>query len=219
MAGVKVPPFNADMEFRAMPIPEKHIKYYEKDLLEHALDNVAAGDDPLSPANRNKVATAAQVQMGIDLYRMAAKGMSEDQLLGEGHNSAVLGFHLEQAYGPRPPRCHAHALVAGKHRYAAELRLLMAILKIRIDNVDNGCWLPENTAATPHPSFPGAPPHSRIHRYNYFFWIFSRLGNLDDEGLFRTNLKVISDILQQGHMPHYVLLPKGVGLPTNGIRF
>ncbi len=196
-----------------MPIPEKQTQYYEKNLLDRVIDNVASEDNPLTASNLNKVGVAAQIQMGIDRYRMAAKGMTEEQLMDEGHNSALLGFHLEQAWGTRPPRCHAHALIAGKHTYAAELRLQMAIFKIRIDDVDNGCWLPENTAATPHPAFPSAPPHSRIHRYNYFFWLFSRLGSLEEVGLFRVNLRVVGNMLQQGKLPSYVMLPKGIGLP------
>ena len=198
-----------------MPIPEKHTQYYEKDLLDRVLDNVISNSDPLSASNLNKVATAAQIQMGIDRYRMEAKGMSVDEILSENHNSTLLGLHLEQAFGVRPQRCHAHALVAGKHRNAARLRVIMATLKIRIDDVDNGCWLPENTAATPHPAFPSAPPHSRIHRSNYYFWILSRLGGIRIEALFRTNLKVISGLLQQGKMPNYVMMPKGMGLTSN----
>lgn len=139
--------------------------------------------------------------------------MSEEDLLTEGHNSALLGFHLEQSGSARPPRCHAHAIVAGKHPQAAQLRVIMAVVKIRIDDSDNGCWLPENTDATPHPSFPSAPPHSRIHRSNYFFWLFSRLGSLRNESLFRTNLQTVVNLLQQGKLPSYVMHPKGVGLP------
>lgn len=195
-----------------MPIPERNLPYYEKDLLDRVIDQVAKTDEPLNAANFNKVAIAAQIQAGIDRYRLAATNMNVDQILSEQHNSRLLGFHLEQVYGVRPPRCHAHALVAGKHHNAARLRLIMATLKIRIDDVDNGCWLPENTAATPHPAFPSAPPHSRIHRSNYFFWLFSRQGSIRNENLFRTNLNIVSGLLQQGKMPNYVMLPKGVGL-------
>ena len=142
--------------------------------------------------------------------------MNSRALREEEHNSATLGRHLEEKFGPRPPRCHAHAIVAGKHPLAAPLRLMMSRLSIRIDDVDNGCWLPENTAATPHPSFPKAPPHSRIHRYNYYFWIRTRLSTITKENNFRNNLKFIAQMLYTGDIPDYLLLPKGVSLPNQG---
>jgi hypothetical protein len=67
-----------------MPIPEKQTQYYEKNLLDHVIDNVASEENPLTASNLNRVGVAAQIQMGIDRYRMAAKGMTEDQLLEEG---------------------------------------------------------------------------------------------------------------------------------------
>lgn len=199
-----------------MPIPEKTTLYHEKNLLDRVIDNAAAQDKPLSISNLNKVSVAAQIQQGIDKYRLKAQAMTEDELKTETHNSMLLGWHLEQTGKKRPPKCHAHAIVAGNHANAARLRLMMAILKIRIDDSDNGCWLPENTAATPHPAFPSAPPHSRIHRYNYYFWLLSRLGGLRQEQLFRTNLQIVADLLQQGKLPSYVMQPKGFGLPNGG---
>ncbi len=199
-----------------MPIPEKVTLYHEKNLLDRVIDNVASQENALSASDLNRVSVAAQIQQGIDNYRLKAQSMTEDELTSEAHNSSLLGWHLEQSGKKRPPRCHAHAIVAGKHANAARLRLIMAVLKIRIDDTDNGCWLPENTAATPHPAFPSAPPHSRIHRYNYFSWLVSRLGSLRNEGLFRTNLQIIADLLQQGKLPPHVMQPKGVSAPKNG---
>lgn len=199
-----------------MPIPEKISLYHEKNLLDRVIDNMSSQNNALSSSNLNKVLVAAQIQQGIDNYRHNARNMTEDELLAETHNSALLGWHLEQAGKKRPPKCHAHAIIAGKHPNAARLRLIMAVLKIRIDDSDNGCWLPENSAATPHPAFPSAPPHSRIHRYNYYSWLVSRLGGIRNEGLFRTNLQIIADLLQQGTQPKYVMLPKGAGQLKNG---
>jgi len=196
-----------------MPVPEKITLYHEKDLLDRVIDNVANQDKALSASDFNKVTVAAQVQAGIDKYRAQAKQLSAQALQDEQHNSTRLASHLEQSGFKRPPRCHAHAIVAGKHKYAADLRLLMAKLKIRIDDSDNGCWLPENTAATPHPAFPKAPPHSRTHRSNYYFWINSHLISLSKENIFRARLNLLSRQLQQGGYPNYLLLPKGAGLP------
>jgi hypothetical protein len=194
-----------------MPIPERPTHYYEKNLLDHAIDNIAAQKTPLSISDFNRVTVAAQVQEGIDKYRAQAASLSTQTLYEEEHNSARLAAHLEQTGKRKPPCCHAHAIVAGKHKYAANLRLLMAKLKVRIDDADNGCWLPENTAATPHPAFPSAPPHSRIHRFNYYFWINSHLISIQKENSFRARLQLIAKQLQQGALPSYVMLPKGAG--------
>jgi hypothetical protein len=191
-----------------MPTPEKPTLYAEMNLLDKVIDNVLSQNKEITQSDINRVTVAAQVQTGIDKYRAETKGMTSDALLAEEHNSTRLGWHLQEQYGSRPPRCHAHAIVAGKHHLSAPLRLIMAKLRIRIDDTDNGCWLPENTAATPHPAFPSAPPHSRIHRHKYYFWVDSRLSSIRNEGLFRTNLNLIAKMLTTGTFPSSVLLPK-----------
>ncbi|MES2824956.1 MAG: AHH domain-containing protein [Pseudomonadota bacterium] len=195
-----------------MPIPEKITLYHEKSLLDRTIDNVAAQEAPLSTSDFNKLGVAAQIQEGIDRYRAQAADLSSQALNEEDHKPARLAAHLEQAGKIRPQRCHPHAIVAGKHKYAAMVRVFMSRLKIRIDDSDNGMWLPENTAATPHPAFPSAPPHSRIHRYNYYFWVHSHLSELPGENVFRARLQLISRQLHQGSFPSYVMLPKGIGL-------
>lgn len=186
-----------------------------KNLLDKTIEDVLRSNNPLSEINLNRVSIVAQVQDRLEAYRNKSNRMSESELRAEEHSSAKLGQHLEWDGKTRPSRCHAHALVAGRHKYAAQLRIIMAVLKIRIDDPDNGCWLPENTAATPHPAFPSAPPHSRIHRYNYFFWLFSRLSRVRNEPNFRTSLQIIGKLLQNGEIPDYVMLPKLVGVPSN----
>ena len=197
-----------------MPIPEAQPKYYELNVVDRTIANIVDKlDSEISPSELNRVSVAASVQSGIEKYRSDATDMSLLALSTEEHKSERLGLHLVEKFGARPARCHAHAIVAGKHQYAAQLRLIMAALKIRIDDVDNGCWLPENSAATPHPAMPAAPPHSRIHRYNYYFWLRSRLGSLTKADMFRTGLKIIAKSLYTGKMPDYVMLKKGAGLP------
>jgi len=196
-----------------MPIPEKVTLYHEKNLLDRVIDNVAGQEQPLSDSDLNRVTVAAQIQAGIDRYRAQASTLSNQSLFEEEHNSSRLGMHLVESGHPRPSKCHAHAVVAGKHQYAARLRLFMSRLKIRIDDSDNGCWLPENIAATPHPAFPKALPHSRVHRFNYYFWIHSWLIAFSNERDFRNGLQLIARRLQYGGVPPYVMLPKGVGLP------
>ncbi len=157
-----------------MALPYHPPKEIEKDPLDRTLErilNKLDQEEPIKQSDINQIIVAAQGQDGIARHREQARNMSTRALREEEHNSAFLGRYLEAKFGPRPERCHAHAIVGGSHKLSAALRFIMAKLQIRIDDVDNGCWLPENTAATPHPAFPKAPSHSRIHRYNYFFWI------------------------------------------------
>jgi len=199
---------------------EPTLKYHEKNNLDRIIDQISSQEKDPSFSDLHRVVVASQVQAGIDKYLSAetAKSMTTQELRDEEHNSARLGLHLESIGKTRPSKCHAHAIVAGKHHNASIIRALMARLKIRIDDPDNGCWLPENTAATPHPNFPAAVPHSRIHRYNYYFWLRHRLGSIRKNDMFRVDLQLIAQHLQERTMPDYVMLKKGEGLP-NGGRF
>lgn len=188
---------------------------HEKSLLDRAIDGFVANDGKPTAGDINNVVVAAQVQYGIDRYRAEAANLSFDELQQEQHSSLRLARHLTESGKPRPANCHAHAIVAGKHHNAAVIRALMARHGIRIDDVDNGCWLPENTAATPHPAFPRAIPHSRIHRYNYYFWIRSRLERILKPDLFRVDLQLIAKHLQEHTCPEYVMLKKGQNLPSS----
>lgn len=97
-----------------MPIPDKLLKYYEKTLLDHAIDQYASGKvDDL-----NYVATQGAIQSGLDRYRakIAAKGSS--WIERERHYPARLARHLEQSGSPRPYNCSPHAIVSGGHAKA-----------------------------------------------------------------------------------------------------
>lgn len=197
-----------------MTIPQAQTKYYEKDLTSRTIDNVLNTlEGELNGSDFNKVTCAASIQSGIEQYRMSCSDKTDIALRSEEHRSDRLGVHLEEKFGTRPARCHAHAIVAGKHELAAPIRLRMAKLGIGIDDVDNGCWLPESTAATPHPQMPKAPPHSRIHRYNYYFWLNNRFSSVNKEDVFRFKLKGTALDLYKAEFPSFVMLKKGQGLP------
>ncbi len=192
-----------------MPLPELPKPHYLKDSLDLVIENTIQKDGELNQSAINRVIVAAQIREGIERYRRGVASMTTKELLLEEHCSTRLGRHLVERFGVRPTKCHAHAIVAGKHPDAVPARVLMAKFKIGIDDTDNGCWLPENTAATPHPAFPKAPPHSRIHRAAYFQWIRTRLGSMRMEKLFRVQLNVIGRMLQNGEFPKHIMLPKG----------
>jgi len=179
----------------------------------YSIDTFAKLENP-TESDLAYVATIASVQAGIDQYRAAATNMSSDQLEDEKHDSDRLSRYLMAVSGcKRPARCHAHAIISGGHKEAAKLRAVLAWLKLRIDDPDNGCWLPENTAATPHPLFKNAVPHSRIHRYNYYKWLQSiiTLQNMKTQDRLRTALRLVGRQLQARTFPPDVMLPKGKG--------
>ena len=197
-----------------MPVPKPVVKYVDKTPVERMADSIAKTlENEVKQSQLNQISVAAQVYDGIEKYRSGASSMTYDQLESEPHVSSRLRMHLIEKFGFEPRNCHAHAMVAGRHPLAATLRSRMALLQIRIDDVDNGCWLAENTAATPHPQFPKAPPHSRIHRYNYYWWLSSRLALVEEEKAFRNRIKLIISQLITGNFPDYVMMPKGVDLP------
>lgn len=201
-----------------MALPRVPKKYADKDKVERVIDQFATLESP-SQGDLNYVKVIAQVERGLDKYRAAAMNMSVDELEDEKHQSDLLAHFMGASGNPRPhSKCHAHAVISGAHKYAAELRAILAWLRMRIDDPDNGCWLPENTAAKPHmPAYlQSAVPHSRIHRYNYYFW----LGTLIDPAItstqdkLRQTLKMVAMRLQSGSQPDYVMKKKGVGTPA-----
>jgi len=191
--------------------------YALKDKTERIIDQFALLKKP-TQADLNRVKVEAQVQFGIEKYRAGAADMEETELIAEKHDSARLSRHMEEACDPRPNNyCHAHAIVAGKHPEAVKLRAVLAWQKMRIDDAHNGCWLPRNTAAKAHmpARLRNAVPHSRIHRFNYYFWLNTRI-TLASTPTFDALVHVLGLIegaLQNSAFPSYVMKRKGAGLP------
>ena len=160
----------------------------------------------------------AQIETKLDEYRNKAQDMSRQELRIEEHQSARLAYHLALIGDEKPHNaCHAHAIVSGAHKRAASMRALLAYHKVRIDDAFNGCWLPENTKAKPYmpERLRNAVPHSRIHRFNYYFWLRQILNpqkakTPDDV---KYTLKTVGHQLQAGTHPDYVMQKKGEGLP------
>lgn len=168
----------------------------------------------------NYIECIAQVQAGLAKYKADARTMDDQALENESHSSTRLGEYLRASGKPKPKpkpdnRVDAHAIVAGGHTAAARIRGLMAAFKIRVDDTDNGMWMPRRTADTPHWAFPKCPPHSRIHRFNYYFWLRTVLLGLRDEVQFRHALRMVARQLEHGTHPEYVMMRKGEGLPED----
>ena len=199
-----------------MAIPQRTKRFHEMDRVERS-EEAFANKASVTYMDLVSVAITAQVEMGIDRYRMEAEALKQKELRSEEHQSARLAKHLEECGDPRPnDKCHAHAIVSGHHRNAAPMRAILARHKIRIDDAYNGCWLPENTAALAHmpDRLKNAIPHSRIHRYNYYFWLGTMI-NLNKTPApddLKYTLKTIGLQVQAGAQPDYVMLKKGEGI-------
>jgi len=201
-----------------MPVPNTPKPFAFKDKVEQSIDAFASNTKP-SVMDLNRVKVVSQVELMLDKYREEAGKMSLDNLEDEKHESTVLAAFMTATGDPRPhDLCHAHAIVSGAHKDAAELRAMLAWLKVRIDDPNNGCWLPRNTAAKTQmpPRLRDAVPHSRIHRYNYYFWLnrlINPVATTNQDDLVKA-LGMIELRLQNGSQPAFVMNRKGEGLPA-----
>lgn len=186
--------------------------FYQKDRREVAIDMFVSKAN-FTRADYMALRVVEQVEEGLDKYRKAAKDMDEEALLLEEHDSAKMGQFMEKNGKPHPGgNCDAHAIVSGSHPKAIQQRAMLAYVKIRIDDIRNGTWLPSRTADTPHPKMPAAVPHSRIHRNGYYIWLREKFDALtlkpkeptaaDVEEL----LRGIEYDLKFSSFPHYVML-------------
>ena len=194
---------------------------HQKSQVDLAIERFASKENP-TIADLNEVIVAGQVDSGVQKYlnyRIDAQGMSKQALKEEQHDSDRLGKHMTAMGDPRPADlCHAHAIVSGAHPGAAALRAILAHFKLRIDDPDNGCWLPKNTDAKKYmpTRLRNAVPHSRIHRANYYTWM-SRiidLSRIKSVTKLRFELNMIEKYLQEGTHPEWVMNRKDEGVPS-----
>ena len=195
-------------------IPEPKSPYYLQSALDRAIEqfgeNQNADQKRFIQHELNHIKSLADVDAGLAAYRAQSASMGRKELTSEEHDSHRLGLHLRASGKPKPDdRCDAHAIVAGAHKNSAVARALLAQYKIRIDDPDNGCWLPRRTADTPHWAFTNAVPHSRIHRFNYYRWLEQQVTMASSEPIMRFTLQRVASRLQDGTIPPQVMLAKG----------
>lgn len=200
-----------------MAIYEQPKRIEQMDRVERIVSNKSSQEE-LTEHDLIDVEIVAQIETKLDEYRYNAEEMTRREIRAEAHQSARLAVHLAILGDEKPhSACHAHAIISGAHKRAAPMRALLAYHKVRIDDVFNGCWLPENTKAkrVMPKRLKNAVPHSRIHRYNYYFWlrrlINTRKTKTPDD--IKYTLKTIGHQLQTGTQADYVMLKKGEGLP------
>ncbi|CAM3840669.1 AHH domain-containing protein [Parendozoicomonas haliclonae] len=174
-------------------------------------------------AERLLTLTQVSVQDDLAKYREALKPSENStrkdrsifrQAMGiEAHHpTKVLAKFMEKdgRHAPQPKsRFTAHHIVQGKGRtrFAAEARIDLHFHGIRINDPDNGVWMPREVADKGHPVMKHASAHTEIHTYNYEHWVYDRTRNIDNEKAFRDKLLAIRALLRDGQQPDYVTQP------------
>lgn len=164
---------------------------------------------------RRKVATLAQIQTRLEEYQNQGRQKAAEnpfELLKEKHHpTTVLARNMRADGRPQPSQRHSpHHIVQGKGRHpnTANVRLNLHLYAIRINDPDNGVWLPRTKADKRHWSMPNAPAHSEIHTFNYETWVNFLLGTLENENAIRAALVRIRSLLRDGKQPQQVTAKK-----------
>jgi hypothetical protein len=145
----------------------------------------------------------AKHQAFMAQFRSDAQYMTPIQLLQELHSSTRLGMLLRADGHPRPAaRWEAHHIVSGGHPEAMQSRTILADdeIKIRIDDPDNGCWMPKTKADARPSIYPNAIGHNRIHRELYYSWIQNSIAMMTTPGEVRAFLNRVRLQLLQGNI-------------------
>lgn len=161
---------------------------------------------------RNRLMSMISVESQLDIYRNEFKHLSRkdrrnEYKAEEHHPTAVLETNLQLAGRARPaPKFTAHHLIEGKGKLAItkSARLLLFRNDIRINDPDNGVWMPRTEEERGHWSMPNATPHSRIHTHNYERWIYGQIQYLRGEAEIRQKLSILRGHLKCGTQPTMV---------------
>lgn len=136
-------------------------------------------------------------------FRRKGADMTLHQRATEQHSSAILGKYLRVSGISRPgARWEAHHLISGDHPEAVGSRLIIAEddIEIRIDDPDNGAWMPKTKADARPTIYPNAIGHNRIHRQLYYQWIENTITMMDDDIQVRSFLNTVRSQLLHGNI-------------------
>lgn len=120
------------------------------------------------------------------------------------HPTDTLETNLRLAGRAQPsPRYSAHHIVEGKGKLAdtKRVRLHLAKYNIRINDPDNGVWMPMTDDDRGHWAMPKCPPHSRIHTKKYEEWVRDEVIGQPSEQHIRNKLIFIRNELKYGRQP------------------
>lgn len=152
--------------------------------------------------NKLMMKGTVQALSALSKYQAEAKGMTKPQFLKEEHDSKRLAKHLKATGESRPPNVAAHAIVSGAHPEAKAARRILAKFKIRIDDPDNGVYLPRDSRFIPHEKMPDAANHAKVHSDEYYINITNILNTATSTLECRVALKLIAKKLRNGTLEY-----------------
>lgn len=158
---------------------------------------------------RFKRVNQAKLQAKLASFRREGADMTSFFLASEAHSSTLLGKLLRCIDFPRPGLgWEAHHIVSGGHKEVAAARALLADedIKMRIDDPENGCWMPKTKKDARPTIYPNAIPHCRIHRERYYNWIFNMLMNAESWGQAKAVLNMVRAQLLDGNIKNELLV-------------
>jgi hypothetical protein len=162
---------------------------------------------------KRRIIAMTSVEAQLDAYRNEFRNEQDEEkrlALYEGekhHPTEVLENNLRLVGRAQPSeRFTAHHLVEGKGKLpiTADVRLTLFLNDIRINDPDNGVWMPRTDEDRGHWAMPKAVPHSRIHTHNYERWIHGQIEHLQSELEIRGKLQILRAHLKNGTQPPQV---------------
>lgn len=159
--------------------------------------------------------TMASIQCKLDEYReqgrQAVSGGAKDRQKGtkllvqeEHHPTDDIEEFMIADGRPKPSSEHtAHHIVPGKGKAVEtyQARVHMHFFGIRINDPDNGVWLPTYARYTPHWSMPEALGHLQYHTGYYEVHVSNRVRSKSSEVQIRNELKTIGKLMQVNKIP------------------
>jgi hypothetical protein len=155
------------------------------------------------------------VQAELELYRLEGKQSTsgnnleiaekQKRLMAENyHPTEILEKYMRAVPIPKPSPSHtAHHITPGlgKTKDAYRARVRIHRFGVRINDPDNGVWLPRSSKHTPHWSMPNATGHNKYHTHGYESWLFRRLQSRSSEEFIRQELRLVGQALQENNLP------------------
>lgn len=172
--------------------------------------------------------TQVSVQDGLEKYRTALKPTENDDRTRRSILRSAMGIEAhhptdvlaqfmketgraapdqkENKAGDSKSRFTPHHIIQGKGktRFAADARINLHFHGIRINDPDNGVWMPRFIKDKGHPAMCHACAHSEVHTHNYEHWVHTETNAAVNETAFRGKLEKIRVLLRDGQEPDYV---------------
>ncbi len=167
---------------------------------------------------RRLMENIVDVQARLELYRVEGrkavhkpgmpvadfKNKQNELQIEEYHPTGTLEKFMRAVPVPKPSKSHtAHHIVPGKGKtqYAYRARVRIHLFGVRINDPDNGVWLPSYAKHIPHWSMPESLGHLQYHTEGYERWVEKKLRNISGEEFIRMELRLLGLALQQNNLP------------------